>query len=187
MAEADLVVRARRDRSAFAVLYDRYYPQVLRYCLRRLFVRAVAEDVTSDVFLRVARHLPGFDGSTETDFRRWLFGIAGNAVNAYVRQTRRRAELAEAAARSRAARASSAPAAELLDWPTVYQAILELEPRDQTILMLRFYADLTHEEIGAVVAATAGAVRTALCRILDRLRRRLGVDRSEQTLAEGPP
>src|SRR5688572_21066920 len=86
----DLVVRARRDRAVFAVLYDRYYPRVLRYCLRRLFVRAVAEDVTSDVFLSAAGHLPDFAGTTETDFRRWLFRIASNAVNAHLRQSQRR-------------------------------------------------------------------------------------------------
>ena len=41
MSEDDLVARARGDRSAFAALYDRYYPRILRYCLRRLFVREI--------------------------------------------------------------------------------------------------------------------------------------------------
>src|SRR5205823_4577261 len=151
--------------------YDRYYPRVMRYCLRRLYVREVAEDVVSDTFLQVAGHLPGFEGSTETDFRRWLFRIASNAVNAYLRQTRRRRELWEAAARGRRAPSGHGlPAVEPLDWPAVYQAVLEFEPRDQTIVTLRYFADLSHDEIGGVVGATAGAVRTALSRILDRLR-----------------
>lgn len=191
MTHDDLVVRARRDRAAFAVLYDRYYPTVMRYCLRRLFVRAVAEDVASEVFLQIASHLPGFEGTTETDFRRWLFRIASNAVNAHLRQTRRRQELWEAAARSRRIPAAyadlaSAAAVELLDWPTVYHAILELEPRDQTILTLRFFADLPHDEIAAIVGAQPGAVRTALSRILDRLRARFCVVASPPSpLAKG--
>ena len=49
----------------------------------------------------------------------------------------------------------------LLDWPAVYQALMELEERDQTIVTLRFFADLSHEEIGDVVQATPAAVRTA--------------------------
>jgi RNA polymerase sigma-70 factor (ECF subfamily) len=176
MIDDDMVVRARGDRAAFAALYDHYYPRVLGYCVRRLFVRAVAEDATSEVFLRIATHMPRFAGTTEADFRRWLFRIAGNAVNAQLRQTRRRQELWEAAARARrlpAADGAALPALiDVLDWPQLYQAILELDTRDQTILTLRFFADLPHHEIAAIVGASAGAVRTALSRILQRLRAR---------------
>jgi RNA polymerase sigma factor (sigma-70 family) len=190
MTDDDLVVRARADRAAFAVLYDRYYPPILRYCRRRLFVRDVAEDVVSEVFLHVASYLRGFDGSTEIDFRRWLFRIASNAVNAHLRQTSRRQELWEAAARSRRLpeleRARAAlPMFEALDWPAVYQAILEMEPREQTILTLRFFGDLPHEEIAAVVGVNAGAVRTALSRALDRLRARFGVAKETDMLPRG--
>ena len=98
----ELVVRAQFfDRPAFSLLYDRYYPRVARYCLRRLFDRSLAEDVVSEVFLQAAAHIRAFTGQTETDFRRWLFRIATNAVNAHLRQSRRRQELWEAAARSR--------------------------------------------------------------------------------------
>jgi RNA polymerase sigma-70 factor (ECF subfamily) len=181
MSNDDLVVRARSDRSAFAALYDQYYPRILRYCLRRLFVRELAEDATSEVFLRIAAHLPSFAGTTETDFRRWLFRIATNAVNAQLRRAQRRQELFQAAARNRRlsasdGTASAAPLVEMLDWPLLYQAILELESRDQTIVTLRFFADLPHEEIADIVGASAGAVRTALSRILDRLRARFAVN-----------
>jgi RNA polymerase sigma-70 factor (ECF subfamily) len=170
-----LVLRAKTERTAFGLLYDRYYPRVVRYCLRRLFDRAVAEDVTSEVFLQVASHLREFPGRTETDFRCWLFRIASNAVNACLRQSRRRQELWEAAARSRLSGASngahpSSAEYDALDWPTVYLAILKLDDRDQTILALRYFADCSHEEIAQVVDTTAGAVRTALSRTLASLR-----------------
>jgi RNA polymerase sigma-70 factor (ECF subfamily) len=188
MNEDHLVVSARRDRVAFGALYDRYYPRVMRYCLRRLFVREVAEDVTSEAFLHVAEHLPAFEGTTETDFRRWVFRIASNAVNACVRQTRRRQELFEAASRGgRFSADHGLPAVEHLDWPTVYRAVLDLDPRDQTILTLRYFADLSHDEIGAVIGAKAGAIRTALSRILSRLRARLGADADANAMTEGQP
>ena len=173
----ELVVRARTDRAAFSLLYDRYYPHVARYCLRRLFDRTRAEDVTSEIFLQVSSHLREFTGSTDTDFCRWLFRIATNAVNAHLRQLRRRQELWEAAAGSRRSDhlggSPPSPAEhDILDWPAVYQALLEFDERDQAIIMLRFFAGCTHEEIAAVVNATAGAVRTALSRTLSRLRER---------------
>jgi len=186
MNDDHLVVSARSDRAAFAALYDRYYPRVLRYSLRRLFVRGGAEDVVSETFLHVAEPLPAFEGKTEADFRRWVFRIASNAVNAYVRQTRRRQELFEAASRGgRFTAEHGLPAVEHLDWPTVYRAVLELDPRDQTILTLRYFADLSHDEIGGVIGAKTGAVRTALSRILARLRDRFGADAG--TLTESQP
>src|SRR6185369_4056959 len=97
----DLVVRARTDRAAFAELYDLYYPRVAQYCMRRLFERTVAEDVTSEVFLQVATHLRTFAGRTETDFRCWLFRIATNALNASLRQASRRQALWKAAVQDR--------------------------------------------------------------------------------------
>jgi RNA polymerase sigma-70 factor (ECF subfamily) len=173
MADDDLILRAKTDRTAFGQLYDRYHPIVTRYCVRRLFDRTIAEDVVADVFLAVASKLPTFPGRTETEFRRWLFRIATNAVNAYLRQTRRRHELWETVARRwREEHVAAPPTGETLDWPAVYQAVLELEERDQTILMLRFFAGSSYEEIADVGDATPGAVRTALSRTLGRLRER---------------
>jgi RNA polymerase sigma-70 factor (ECF subfamily) len=188
-AHDELVVRARTDRTAFGKLYDLYYAHVARYCVRRLFDRTIAEDVVSDVFLQVASHIREFPGRTGTDFRCWLFRIATNAVHAHLRQSRRRQELWEAAARGRhwdrgSGSHSSQAEHEQLDWPVVYQALLELDERDQTIVKLRFFADLSHEEIAHVVDGTPGAVRTALSRTLHRLRDKFNPPASTDACSE---
>jgi DNA-directed RNA polymerase specialized sigma24 family protein len=53
-----LVLAARTDRTAFGRLFDEFYPLIFAYCMRRLLLRAVAEDVTSEVFLKVAGKRP---------------------------------------------------------------------------------------------------------------------------------
>lgn len=178
----DLLVRAKSDRTAFGCLFDRYYPRVFQYCLRRLPQRAVAEDVTSEVFLKVAAHLGEFGGRCEADFRRWLFRIATNSVRAQLRQSGRRRAILQAAAREgRLAggdeQRSTLADPDVRDWPTIYQALLELDEREQTIVTLRFFAGLSHEEIAGVIESTAGAVRTALSRTLARLRERFDPSR----------
>ena len=169
--EDDLVVRAKWDRAAFSQLYERYYPEVSRYCLRRLPGRPVAEDILSDVFLEIASSLPTFPGRTDTDFRKWLFRIATNAINAHFRQSKRRQELWIEAAQSGRLnpKADSVENEDERDWPTVYQAIMELDERDRTIVMLRFFSNCSYEVIADVVDSTPGAVRTALSRTLARL------------------
>lgn len=177
----DLVVRARTDREAFGQLYDACYPSIFRYCFRRLFVRAVAEDVTSDVFLSVASKMPQFAGTTEEDFRRWVFRIATNEINAYVRQAKRRRMLLESAARSGALPAavdsqSRQSDIETLDWPVLYQAILSLKPRDQAIVVLRFFEQMSHEQIAGVLGERPATVRVGLSRALEKLRHCFKID-----------
>ncbi len=182
----DLVVRARTDREAFGQLYDAHYPAVFRYCVRRLFVRAVAEDVTSEVFLTVASKIPRFAGTTDEDFRRWVFRIATNEVNAYVRQTKRRRAPLEAAARSGTLPAvaglpSEQSGVERLDWPVLCRAILTLKPRDQALLHLRFFERMSHEQIAGVLQERTATVRVGLSRALEQLRRRFNESYSSRS------
>ena len=47
-----LVAAAMNDPVAFSQIYRRYYDQVFRHCVHRLFDRSAAEDVTATVFIR---------------------------------------------------------------------------------------------------------------------------------------
>ncbi len=89
---SSLIQRACSDPDAFARLYLQHYDAVFHYCVRRLFDRHCAEDVTSTVFFKVMHNLSSFDGKV-TDFRNWLLRIATNAVNDHLRNSRRRADL----------------------------------------------------------------------------------------------
>lgn len=173
----ELVVAAGTDREAFGKLFDRFYPLIVAYSLRRLLVRDVAEDVTSEVFLKVAVHIRDFKGATEEDFRRWLLRIATNEINAQLRQRRRRRELLESAARMGVVNAAGwtpgEDGGERLDWQRLYQALGELPRRQQSIVSLRFFAGLEHRQIADVLEMTPGAVRVALSRTLEKLRDRL--------------
>jgi RNA polymerase sigma-70 factor (ECF subfamily) len=172
-----LVTAARTDRESFGRLFDRFYPHVLRYALRRLLLRENAEDATSEVFLHVARGMPAFRGTTIEDFRRWLFRIATNEINARLRKSLRRRELLEAAARLGTVKAKGWADGDsngtAVDWGRVYEALSELPEREQSLVSLRYFAGMDPAQIADVLRMKAGAVRTALSRALQRLRDRL--------------
>ena len=73
-----MVLRAKTDADALSQLYEMYYDRIFRFCVHRLFYREIAEDVTSTVFLEVARRIRSFRGRTDRDFRNWLYTIAVN-------------------------------------------------------------------------------------------------------------
>ena len=176
----ELVVAARTDRNAFGRLFDQFYSLIFAFCSRRLILRALAEDVTSEVFLKVAGGIRDFPGTSTEDFRRWLFRIATNEINAHLRQSIRRRELLEAAVQLGQINASITSTVLETDWPVtweeVYRELQGLSEREQTIISLKFFAGLKHEQIAEVVAMQVGGVRVALSRALDKLRDRLQKD-----------
>jgi len=170
----DLVVRARVDREAFGKLYDAIFPSVFRYCLRRAGNRSVAEDITSTVILRVANKIAGFPGETYEEFRRWVFTIATNEINADYRKTNRRKALStEAALSGRLAGQANQTTDENQAGDALQDAILKLSERAQAIITMRFYSELSYDDIGEILNISPGAARTAASRALDTIRREL--------------
>ena len=170
----DLVPRARHEAKALGELYERHYAGVFRYCLHRLFVREVGEDVTSEVFLAVARGIRQFPGRTEADFRNWLYAIAGNQVSAYLRTRSRRKALLEAAARQRRIALNDPPdPTDELDWPILYQAIADLPQREQAVVTLRCLEKWPFQDIAATLAIRPVTARVSFHRALKQLRARL--------------
>ena len=167
----ELVVLAKSQAGALGQLYELYYERIFRFCVHRLFNRATAEDVTSTVFLTVAKMMRGFKGRTEQDFRAWIYTIAANQANAYIRKTSRRKRLMENVVAHRRASEQDASEGEWssLDWPTLYAAIQQLKPEHQTLLTLRYFENMDYDEIGRVVATRPATVRVILHRVLHRL------------------
>ncbi|HEU5216561.1 MAG TPA: sigma-70 family RNA polymerase sigma factor [Gaiellaceae bacterium] len=77
--DGEIVRRAQRgDEAAFAVLVRAHEARVFNYVYRVLGDRALAEDLTQEVFLRVFQALPRF--SFGCRFTTWLFQVTKNRV-----------------------------------------------------------------------------------------------------------
>ncbi len=170
-----LVQRACSDPDAFAQLYLMHYDNVFRYCVRRLFDRHSAEDVTSTVFFKIMHNLDSFDG-TAIDFRSWLLRIATNAVNDHLRDARRRTEGIGKFLKSSRAESELAVDCnqELLERKIILkQALLSLKPKYQTVITLRFFENMKLTEIAACMGKKPSTVRCWLSRATAKLRKKL--------------
>ena len=170
----ELVRAARTDAEALGRLYELYYERIFRFCVYRLFSKDIAEDVTSTIFLEVARGIRRFDGRTERDFGNWLYAIAANQANAFIRKSSRRKKLLENAAGpiTKSANEGTNPSSEP-DWPRLYQAILKLKPQHQTIVTLRFFENVSYEQISQILNVKEATLRVTLHRILNQLQNHL--------------
>jgi RNA polymerase sigma-70 factor (ECF subfamily) len=175
LESSDLISQAKTNYNAFAMLYRRHYDAVFKYCVHRLFDRHLAEDVTSQVFLKVVEKFHSFKGN-ERQFRNWLYRIATNFVNNQMRKSaRRKAALSIFQEKSNITNSSSEDSSAKL--AVLKQAMLTLKPRYQTIITLRFFENLKLTEIAEVLGSSPGTVRSQLSRALAKLRKKLNIEK----------
>lgn len=179
---ADLIQRACTDPDAFAKLYLLHYDTVFRHCVRRLFDRHGAEEVTSTVFFKIMRDLGSFKGDV-SNFRSWVFRITSNAVNDYLRDVKKRREMAQkvAADAERESVFEMDVDEELLRKKTLLrQALLELKPKYQTVIALRFFENMKLNEIADCLEKNPSTVRNWLSRAVVKLRKRIKAESNRQ-------
>jgi RNA polymerase sigma-70 factor (ECF subfamily) len=84
----------RGDQTALSALYDHYFPRVYRYVATRLSSTEDAEDVTTEIFLRIIQNLRSFTWRG-LPFGAWVFRIARNEVVSHVRRQKVRTTTAQ--------------------------------------------------------------------------------------------
>jgi RNA polymerase sigma-70 factor (ECF subfamily) len=167
----ELVKQAKTDVDALGRLYDLFYERIFSFCVHRLFDKHIAEDTTGEVFLTVARKIRTFQGQTFYEFRKWIYTIAVNKSNGYLRKTLRRKQLlAESAKEFRRDSDCSEKNDNPFDWPKLYKAILKLKPKQQTVLTLRYFEEMPLEQIAKIVKTKESTIRVILHRALKKLK-----------------
>lgn len=167
--DAELVRSAAAgDAAAFGLLYDRHFTAVYRYAFLRVRDRMEAEDVTSETFIRALRSLHRYE--PRAPFAAWLVRIARNLVIDRARGGTRR----EANERAAAMPGSVDPEREALariEGQELRAALDGLSELQREVLILRFYSDLTTEEVCAVLGKGPSTVRGIQFRAIAALRR----------------
>ena len=157
----EVVLRAREgEAEAFGVLYDRYADLVYRFVYYRVGTHAVAEDLTSETFLRALRRMSLFTWQGK-DFGAWLFTIARNLVLDHFKSGRYRLEICTPDLLE-TDRWEEGPEGAVLDAFThraLFSAVRELGPEQRECLVLRFLHGLSVAETAAVMGKNTGAVK----------------------------
>jgi RNA polymerase sigma-70 factor, ECF subfamily len=163
--EERLVASAKRDPAAFAPLYQRYVRPIYAYCHQRLGDRELAEDATSQVFVKALAALPRYRADS---FRGWLYTIARNVVIAL--QRRRPTAALDEAWEVEDERRTPEDNAILADGErSVRRLLARLTPDQREVVELRL-AGLDGAEIATVLGRRQGAVRATQFRAYQRLR-----------------
>ncbi|MFC2173073.1 RNA polymerase sigma factor [Acidobacteriota bacterium] len=160
-----MLVEATRkgDRIALAALIDRYGEDLMGYLIFMVHRRAMAEDVFQDVWVKVMEKIRSFRGGSE--FAPWLFRIARN--RAYDLLRRKREVLHERLEDLPQAATCPDPAEALGRSESVQKVLAGMKDKQREIIYLRFFKELSYDELSKVLRLPMGTVKSRLKRALE--------------------
>jgi RNA polymerase sigma-70 factor (ECF subfamily) len=166
------------DAEALGEIYRRYVRRVFGLCRYMLNSREGAEDATSEVFLKLQRSIESYDSSIP--FPRWLLRVAGNqCIDASRRRQRGLKVFAEAedgAAIIESASSEPSPLGAVIsaqERAQVRDTITRLPENYRVPLVLRYYGELSYDEIAGQLGVERNNVAALIFRAKQELRRRL--------------
>lgn len=179
--QKELVRQARRSPDAFAQLYDHYYPKIFGYVLRRTANIEVAQDITSETFLKALGKLWQFRWRN-VSFSSWLYKIASNEINQYFRKAEYKKSISLEELQEQGFQLPSPhdPEGELIeaqqelerhqDFLEIRARIVQLPAKYQEVVALRFFEKKQIREIAVILGKKEGTIKSLLHRALEKLR-----------------
>jgi len=167
------------DSQAIGAIYDQYFSEIYRYIRYRINDDTTAEDIASDVFMRLLEAVQKKQGP-QANLKGWLIATASHAVNDHLRRQYRRP--VEALSESMPDRAPSVNSEvdEREQNRLVRTAYAQLTVEQQHVLTLRFGQGYSIEETAAHLRKNINAVKALQFRALAALQRQIGeVDHHE--------
>ena len=174
-----LVKRAQAgEAEAFGLIYDRYFDTVFRFIYFRVGNRQLAEDLTSETFLRALRRISSFSWQGR-DLGAWLVTIARNLVADHFKSGRYRLEVTtgdvlDAEREDRGPEGS--PEAAVVDHITnvaLLAAVKRLNREQQECIILRFLQGFSVAETAKAMGKNEGAIKALQYRAVRALARLL--------------
>ena len=161
------------DVDAFGELYERYAATIFRFIYSQSLHRLDAEDLSAEVFLKAWQALPRYQDQGFS-FSPYLFRIARNTLIDSRRKRRLTKDISENEMRNIPDKRASEPSelmAEKAKHNDLVMILGQLREDYRTVLILRFFNDLSPEEISDVMGRSVGAVRVLQHRALSSLRK----------------
>src|SRR6266436_8910350 len=170
------ISRARTgDADAWGELYREYAPSIFRFCRRALPTREDAEDATMDIFMKLKDKLVQYDQSRS--FTAWLYKVAANHCWDVLRRRKTRQDKETEDVDSMPLEHPDANQLErLIEQRTsqeVRKALDKLGGRARMALVMRYYSDMSYDEIADALGVRRAFVGVVLLRARHELRQAL--------------
>jgi len=174
--EKEMVRRAQKEPGAFSELYEYNYSKIFGYVLKRVANLEIAQDITSEIFLKSLKNIKKFKWKN-VSFSSWLYKIASNEIANYFRKKEYKAvsleKITEPSISSNQLQ-DFIEAEEKLkrqkDFLELHQKITKLPLLYQEVIVLRFFEKKKIGEIAEILGKREGTIKSLIHRGLEKLR-----------------
>jgi RNA polymerase sigma-70 factor (ECF subfamily) len=173
----ELIVRARTgDTQAWGDLYREFAPAIFRFCRRAMPTREDAEDATMEIFMKLRDKLEQYDQSRS--FTAWLYKVSANHCWDMLRRRKLRQDKETEDVTEMPLECPEPNQLEkLIEERTseeVRKALSKLGARARMALAMRYYSDMSYDEIADALGVRRAFVGVVLLRARHELRQALG-------------
>lgn len=162
---------ATGDNEAFLQLYDHFVTPIYRFVYFRVPSKEQAEDIVGEVFLKAWKYRARFARQTGGSYQSWLYTIARRQLIDTVRKTKETVPLDDIFGLG-----EHAFHADPHEQQRIAAALEALTPMQQDVLRLRFWHELSFDEIAAVLGKSSASCRMHASRAVQSLREVLPAD-----------
>jgi RNA polymerase sigma-70 factor (ECF subfamily) len=167
----ELVDKAKNgDVNAFGKIYNTYLDRIYRYVYYQVRDKAVAEDLTQEIFTKAWEALRKFKWKGKP-FSSWLYRIAHNRTMDFFRAMKKDSRFINQTAVDDCDPVQEAEGKFMHE--QLASAISQLNAQQREIIILKFIEGLNNHEIAQVVGKSQGAIRVTQMRALAVLRQNL--------------
>jgi len=172
----EAIARARAgDREAWGELYGQYAPAIFRFCRRALPTREDAEDATMEIFMKLKNKLSQYDQTRS--FSAWLYKVAANHCWDILRRRKIRqdkeTEDVDTLPLEHPEPSQLEKLIEARSSDEVRKALARLGVRARMALVMRYYSDMSYDEIAEALGVRRAFVGVVLLRARHELRQAL--------------
>jgi RNA polymerase sigma factor (sigma-70 family) len=168
--EEILLLKIRHgDQEAFAAVYDTYVDQLFRFVSYRVQNEELAQDITSELFLKMWQQLSAEGTAKVTYLQAYLYRSARNLIADHYRTVQETLPLEEASEMSAVMGADMTEVAVSLS--DVERAVKRLKPEWQEVIILACVESMKPSEIAPIIDKSPAATRVILHRALQELKK----------------
>jgi len=144
------------DEKAFREFYKMFFPKIYKYAYRKLQNREQAEDITSETFFKIFKHLNTYESRMNEGLDIWVYSIERNTIRDLFRKN---------------AGIEILPLEE--KWEIINEELQKIPKQYQEIIKLRFFKKKCIREIAATLGKNEGAIKVMQFRALSTLKERV--------------
>jgi RNA polymerase sigma-70 factor (ECF subfamily) len=172
----EAIAKARAgDAEAWGTLYREYAPAMFRFCRRALPTREDAEDATMDIFIKIQKNLVQYDATRS--FSAWLYKVAANHCWDILRRRKiRQDKETEDVENVPLEHPDPSVLDKMIEERTseeVRKALGKMGARARMALVMRYYSDMSYDEIADALGVRRQFVGVVLLRARHELRQAL--------------